>query len=262
MALVVAARNLPWFQEFMPQYLADMSWERFARLFVSYPVNFPLWYLRNLFLLALLSPLIYLFCRDRAGAIIWLVLLTVLWSHENIGTDIVSAESVLFFSLGAALAMHSVPLSKLQDFNAWLALALVWLAVNLVRSWVVFGPMPVEDAQTLALILFKISYLLGLWVVWFGYDFLVGEVPEQSPLWPWFGLSFYVFVAHQPLYNIVSENILGRIGHNDALHTANYGGAFVIYVFLPVVVIGGLSVLGALVRKQAPLVHRLLTGGR
>jgi hypothetical protein len=69
-------------------------------------------------------------------------------------------------------------------------------------------------------------------------------------------------VAHQPLYNIVSENILGRIGHNDALHTANYGGAFVIYVFLPVVVIGGLSVLGALVRKQAPLVHRLLTGGR
>src|SRR5262249_52765705 len=133
---------------------------------------------------------------------------------EKIGTDIVSAESVLFFSLGAAAALRSVPLSKLHDFNAWLAFAFVWLAVNLVRSWIVFGPMPEEEAQTWALILSKMSYLLGLWVVWFGYDFLVGDVPEHSPLWPWFGLSFYLFVAHQPLYNIFRENFLARLGHH------------------------------------------------
>jgi len=260
MALVVAARNLPWFREFMPQYLADMSWEQFARLFVTYPVNFPLWYLRNLFLLALLSPLIYLFCRDRAGAIVWLVLMTVLWSHEKIGTDIVSAESVLFFSLGAAAALRSVPLSKLHDFNAWLAFALVWLAVNLVRSWIVFGPMPEEEAQTWALILSKMSYLLGLWVVWFGYDFLVGDVPEHSPLWPWFGLSFYLFVAHQPLYNIFRENFLARLGHHGA--EVNYAAAFAVYLVLPAATIAGLSLVGALIRKNAPPLHRLLTGGR
>src|SRR5215472_14122650 len=104
------------------------------------------------------------------------------------------------------------------------------------------------------------SYLLGLWVVWFGYDFLVGDVPEHSPLWPWFGLSFYLFVAHQPLYNIFRENFLARLGHHGA--EVNYAAAFAVYLVLPAATIAGLSLVGALIRKNAPPLHRLLTGGR
>ena len=111
-ALVVAARHLQWSQEFMPQYLKEMTWEQFGRGFIFGPVSFQLWYLRELFLLALLSPLIYFICRNRTGAIIWLALLAVVWSHDNRGPEIFESEGLLFFSLGATLVFHKIPVQQ------------------------------------------------------------------------------------------------------------------------------------------------------
>src|SRR5882672_2758814 len=214
-AVVVAARNLQWFQEFMPQYLKEMTWEQFGSGFIFGPVSFQLWYLRDLFLLCLLSPIIYFICRHRTGAMIWLVLLVVAWSHDSSGPKILNGEGVLFFSLGAVFAIHSIQLRHYAHFGAWLGLVAVWLVLSLLRAWIAFDTVPM--AQTWLLILYKVCILMGLWVVWFGYDFLVGDVSEQSALWPWMTLSFYIFAAHQPLYNVLSDNVLARIGHHELL---------------------------------------------
>jgi hypothetical protein len=99
-------------------------------------------------------------------------------------------------------------------------------------------------------------------VVWFGYDFLVRDVSEGSPMWPWFRLSFYIFAGHQPIYNLLSDNILARIGHHELLKQVNPSGAFLVYLCLPIVTIIALSFLGMALKKKANPVHRLLTGGR
>jgi hypothetical protein len=75
-------------------------------------------------------------------------------------------------------------------------------------------------------------------------------------------VSFYIFVAHQPFYNIASDNILARIGHHEALKSVNPGGAFLVYLFLPAATIVMLSALGRTIRERAHPLHRLLTGGR
>jgi hypothetical protein len=259
-ALVVAARNLQWSQEFMPQYLKEMTWEQFGRGFIFGPVSFQLWYLRELFLLAMLSPLIYFVCRNRTGAIIWLALLAVVWSHDNRGPEIFESEGLLFFSLGATLVFHKIPVQQRPHFNVWLVMAIAWLGLNLVRASIAFDTEP--TVQTWLLILYKVCNLMGLWVVWFGYDFVVRDVSEESALWPWFTLSFYIFAAHQPLYNLLSDNILARIGHHELLKQVNPGGAFLVYLLLPIATIVCLSLLGALLRRYALPVHKLLTGGR
>jgi fucose 4-O-acetylase-like acetyltransferase len=259
-AVVVAARNLQLSQEFMPQYLKEMTWEQFASGFILGPVSFQLWYLRDLFLLCVLSPIIFFICRYRAGALIWLVLLLVVWSHDNSGPKILNAEGVLFFSFGAAIAIHKIRLWHPAHLSGWLAMAGVWLALSLLRAWIAFDTVPM--AQTWLLILYKVCVLIGLWVVWTGYDFLVGDVSEQSALWPWLTLSFYIFVMHQPLYNIVSDNILGRIGHHELLKQINPSGAFLVYLLLPIATVVFCSLLGMLIRAYAKPLHRVLTGGR
>jgi hypothetical protein len=208
----------------------------------------------------LLSPIIYFICRHRTGAMIWLVLLVVTWSHDNSGPKILNAEGVLFFSLGAVFAIHSIQLRHYAHFGAWLALVAVWLALSLLRAWIAFDTVPM--AQTWVLILYKVCILLGLWVVWFGYDFLVGDVSEQSAMWPWVTLSFYIFAAHQPLYNVLSDNILARIGHHELLKQTNPGGAFLVYLLLPIATIVFCSLLGVLIRKYVKPLHHVLTGGR
>jgi fucose 4-O-acetylase-like acetyltransferase len=259
-AVVLAARNLQWSQEFMPQYLKEMTWEQFAKGFIFGPVSFQLWYLRDLFLLTLLSPIIYFICRNRTGAIIWLAVLLVAWSHDNRGPDILAPESVLFFSLGAAIAFHGIPLQLRPHFQGWLVIAIAWVGLSLLRAWIAFDTVPM--AQTWVLLLYKVCSLMGIWVIWFGYDFLVGDVSEHSSLLPWATLSFYVFAAHQPIYNVLSDNILARIGHHELLKQTNPGGAFLVYLLLPIVAIVCLTLLGALLRRYTPPLHRLLTGGR
>jgi len=259
-AAVVAARNLQWSQELMPEYLKEMTWAQFASGFIFGPVSFQLWYLRDLFLLSLLSPIIFFICRPKMGAIIWLVLLVVAWSHDNSGPKILNGEGVLFFSLGAVFAIHKIHLRPPAHVGGWLAMAAVWLALSLLRAWIAFDTLPM--AQTWVLLLYKICILIGLWVVWIGDDFLVGDVSEQSALWPWFTLSFYIFAAHQPLYNIVSDNILGRIGHHELLKQTNPSGAFLVYLLLPIATIVFCSLLGVLIRTYAKPLHHVLTGGR
>jgi fucose 4-O-acetylase-like acetyltransferase len=259
-ALVLVARNSSWLREFMPQYLRDMTWQQFASGFLFSPVSFQLWYLRDLFVLALISPLIYAICRQRVNAVIWLVLLLVVWSHENAATPFLSAEDVLFFSLGSVLALHKIPLQRQPDFHSWLFMALAWLGLSALRAWIAFDT--VAEAQAWVFLLYKVCNLIGLWVVWFGYDFLVHDVSEESRWWPWFGVSFYIFAGHQPLYNLVSDNILARIGHHEALKSVNPGGAFLVYLLLPIATIVLLSILGMMLRNRAHPVHRLLTGGR
>jgi fucose 4-O-acetylase-like acetyltransferase len=259
-ALVVAARNISWLREFMPQYLRDMTWPQFASGFIFGPASFQLWYLRDLFVLALMSPLIYVICRRRIGAVIWLALLVALWSQENAPRPLLTAEGALFFSLGSILALHKLPLQRQPSFAAWLGAAGIWLALSALRAWMAFDTVP--DAQAWILLLYKVCNLMALWVIWRGYDFIVRDVPETSRWWPWFGVSFYIFVAHQPFYNIASDNILARIGHHEALKSVNPGGAFLVYLFLPAATIVMLSALGRTIRERAHPLHRLLTGGR
>ena len=49
----------------------------------------------------------------------------VAWSHDNRGPEILGPESVLFFSLGAAIAFHGIPLHLRPGAREWYA---AWLS--------------------------------------------------------------------------------------------------------------------------------------
>ena len=78
----------------------------FSRTLPGYPVNMPLWFIRDLMILVLISPLIWFLIQKTRG---WGILLMTVWwfpAHDKFFGF--GADSLFFFSLGALFAMKQV----------------------------------------------------------------------------------------------------------------------------------------------------------
>jgi surface polysaccharide O-acyltransferase-like enzyme len=78
----------------------------FSRSLPGYPVNMPLWFIRDLMILVLISPLIWFLLKKTRG---WGILLFTIWwfpAHDKFFGF--GADSLFFFSLGALFAMKQV----------------------------------------------------------------------------------------------------------------------------------------------------------
>lgn len=71
---------------------------------IYYPINLPLWYIRDLIVLCLFSPIIYKIC-DKFG---WFTIVALTVSYF-LGLHLLyfNLLGILFFSLGAFLAIHN-----------------------------------------------------------------------------------------------------------------------------------------------------------
>ena len=78
----------------------------FSRTLPGYPVNMPLWFIRDLMIMVLISPLIWFLIQKTRG---WGILLLAAWwfpaHYKFFGFG---ADSLFFFSLGALFAMKQV----------------------------------------------------------------------------------------------------------------------------------------------------------
>jgi surface polysaccharide O-acyltransferase-like enzyme len=214
------------------------------------PVPFQLWFIRDLMLYAALSPLIYL-VASRLGFTV-LIPLGLLWLL-NVRFVVMDNEGVLFFVLGAVLALRGIDLRPRAEL-CWLPLLLLpcWVALLAVKTGAAYVGGP------LLFPLHKISTLCGLFGIWFGYD-LVGERLNRCALLSWLTpFTFFIFAGHEPLLNWITNFTLTRMGDGgNGLRTL-----LVVYALAPLATIAVCIVTGALLRQFTPAVFSLLTGGR
>lgn len=209
--------------------------------------NRPLWYVRALFFLVLVSPLLAAFVR-RGGRLALLALLVVYWTVNPwsldapswwlgmtgrvFGTFVFSVEGLFYFSLGLYLRQHPVALSRGRATLLGL-LGLAVGAVGLVMS--VRGLPDYGYAKLLA-----IPFVLCLF--W-------GVVPDRRGPAALVGNTFAVYVMHPIL--IRSLNASG------VLPT----GAWT-FVLEWVIAVGVVFALAVLVQRHLPRVANWVYGGR
>lgn len=114
---------------FYPEvWIADSHNFFFAPL--SYPADGPFWFLRTLIVYVFLSPLFYFILRRFGTAVIVLLTLYYLSSH---GPRIVllNRDAIMFFTLGAYLALRGIDPSKLVLSCRKLCTAICWVYVGL-----------------------------------------------------------------------------------------------------------------------------------
>ena len=239
------------------QLLSELAPGELLTRWLLAPLPFQLWFLRNLLVLNLAYPLLR--AAVTRGPRIYFPIVGLIW-FLGLNLFVVGGEGLLFFGLGAWLALRG---RDVQARPRWLRLpvaAVAWVGAGAALTWLAFHPGAVSrdgpDPHTLTMLaLYRLSEAAGILTAWFGLD----ELMRRAMARPWFawltGFSFIIYVLHVPTVNYATELIFrfGRGVPHLALLT---------YLLLPLAIIGGAVLVGAALRRLVPEAYAVLTGGR
>lgn len=232
--------------------LADYHFIDYIRLFWdrgSYdngnfvPLLCPFWYIRNLFIMCLLSPLLYYIIRYVRE--MFLIIITAWWltTYDNAFIP----QTILFFSLGAYFSIHEINPLELTIKHKKLFLSLfVLFAISDIAMHTIAGTPINLQAHRLSLI-FNIPALLLL------ADLCISK-GYSSKLLP--NAAFIVFAVHYPIVVVLRKVCAARFSDaSDGVH---------ILLYFVCVIIATLLSLGIyqLLSRYMPKVKNVLSGNR
>lgn len=208
------------------------------------PEAYHFWFIRDLMLLMLLSPLIVVLLRYVAMpflGVVFFVWITATWPIYT--PDVVG---VLFFSLGSYLAMKGESLFLCDRYGKWFVL---------VYIPVLFADVIWYDAP-FNVCLHRCGIVIGLVAILFGSKFiLTNERLKNILLWLG-GSSFFVYAAHEPLLGIARTVAFQFLPFNWPYTV------LLIYLLVPLAVVAVLVVVHTVLGAYVPGVLRVVTGGR
>lgn len=211
----------------------------------TWPINIPLYFLRDLLLCLILSPLIAFAVLRYPRAVLALMLAYAVLPLPN---GIFLKKSILLgFSLGVAMALHRIDIKRVDRFAVPVVLAALAMALLLSAALYAYGPQfPVwlDMLRGLA----AIAGIFGAWAL----SALLIRTGAGQSLSRLGGLSFWIFCAHYPLL-VLFWMIWNRLGIDEYP---------LFYAASPVLTLAILVSTHALARRFAPALHAILTGRR
>ncbi len=223
-------------------------------------LNSPLWYLNDLMILALCTPLIYLFMKK-----LWYIALpaTMLLGIFEIGVISVRGIGIFAFSLGGFIAIkndmlqHYLAKLKAVKAPATIAFAVLWGGILLVKSWYLCT-LPSSVLQTgqytvLLKVLNNINIFVGITAVWLLYDLFALKRSFRKTRFAQYGMMLYVM--HHPIISILKKLLIMVLGSSVAMSLVCYFLAAIITIFCVIAV-------SALLKKYAKGFYGLISGGR
>lgn len=218
------------------------------------PPAFQLWYVQQLILFTILSPVIYILIKYTKAFI--LIPIAILWIFDL--NFILHSEALLFFMTGAALAVFCREDFMLQKesrpFTAGITAA--WILINLGRSFLAAGESAVPALKIVNIGLGKISCIVGIVSMWLLFDHIVKRIENKKGILLLTGHLFFIYALHEPLLHICYELALSNMsGAGTPTH-------FVLYLCLPVSIIAFSVIISMCVRKLCLPLHKVLTGNR
>jgi hypothetical protein len=205
------------------------------------PLVYPLWYVRDLLIFILLSPLLWSMLR-RIG---WWLLgpLAVLWLFDHWWWFQPALESTAFFIVGALCAVKPRTINWLLRQGPWWVGSYVLLQ-GLLWAWPEFLP-----------VLGKPTLLIGLLAICYGALLATQYQQLRQRLTFCAGSVFFIFASHEPLLTIVRKLAAKVLPATDTVQ-----GLF--YLVLPLVLTLLLYHCYQWLHRLAPCFCRLITGGR
>lgn len=239
-------------QDINEKSMEDDVWTDYLRLFWdrgSYdsgnfvPLLCPLWYIRNLMIMSIISPLLYYIIKYIREVFLFIV--AVWWMATPHNAFI--PQTILFFSLGAYFAILDINPLEVADKKRWGVLTLfAAFAIGDILSHVHIGTPINLQIHRLSLI-FNIPalFMLGAWCVRHGYTS------------KWLSnAAFIVFCIHYPI--VVGLRKICATQYSDASDIIH-----ILLYFVCVVISTALSLsVYQILNKYFPKVKNILSGNR
>jgi len=219
----------------------------FSKVFIV-PINPALWFLRDLFVLYLFSPVLYHINRNKYLSVLWSVILFYMWvSHINI-----HYECLFFVNIGCVIVMNydSFTKIKLGYKSIYVVCFILYILESLLLS-ILFSTGIITEENGIYLLILKTLIVAGVFstvlLVYRYSDFLCGTFLQYIMKY-----SFFIYLFHMLIIHIV-RNVGAYVLPNYPLMI--YG--FTIILTLTI------SVLSYnLIKKLFPSLLCLVLGGR
>lgn len=207
------------------------------------PLLCPLWYIRNLIIMSILSPLLYYSIRYIRELFLFIV--AVWWMTTPHNAFI--SQTILFFSLGAYFAIFNKnPLEAVgRNKGIFLTLFSVF-AIGDILSHVYIGtPINLQIHRISLIFNIPAFLLLGDWCVRQGY---------RSKYLP--NAAFIVFCAHYPIVIVIRKFSIATYSNaSDTVHILLYFACVVISTVLSISIY-------LVLNRYFPEVKKILSGNR
>jgi fucose 4-O-acetylase-like acetyltransferase len=210
------------------------------------PINYPLWFLRDLLVVFLVSPLFLIFFKEAPG--VGLVTFFCLWTGLSQGPYSHGGNMFAFY-LGGYLARCRLPLAGV----GWWQRAGSWAFCLLTAILVWHKPLGLTD-EAVRQFLFKANLVLGLVAFW---RFSAFAPIRDSWLLQRMGRhSFFVYLAHEPTISVLQTRLL------TVWRPAGSVQQIAFYFVSGLVTIIGLWLVAELLSRLAPAAYGFVTGAR
>jgi surface polysaccharide O-acyltransferase-like enzyme len=212
------------------------------------PRNFPLWFLRDLMLLVILSPIIFYFIKNHTK--LYFIVIVFLWfaiTQSPVEFSYYKTEPILFFSLGAYISLlnNSILSIKLND-RKLLLLFIIYFILLFSKTIII----TLYDINYL--FLHKFSILIGIVLFWFLLD---TNLTKNKLLLFLSKFTFLYYVFHEPGLKILKKSFYSILGKTPL-------SSIILYVLLPIFIISLLTILGIIMKKYIPKTTKIITGNR
>jgi fucose 4-O-acetylase-like acetyltransferase len=237
-------------------FVHQYRWYEILARWILVPLPYQLWFIRVLFVYNLAYPLIRRWLAGPTSKWMLFAIAALLW----LGTMnflLFEGEGLLFFSLGVWIQKTGFDIDKpgrWLDPRVW---GLVFVGAAASKTWLAFQGQPLlgDWLFPILTVLHKLTVGSGLIAAWFGCDALVGWCMARR----WFvwltAFSFIIYAVHAPWVAMLIDPTIRLLGSGP-------GDQMLAFVLLPPALIAFAVVLGAAMRKVAPGVYGVLTGGR
>jgi len=238
-------------QDFFTRTLIrDLSHYELFHALVLEPKNYPLWFLRDLIILVIVSPFIYYSIRKIKEWYFFIVIILWLFFHRdsNIALSLYKPDVLLFFSIGGYIALYRQKLLKVEISNVLFTFLLVSYIVLLLFD-TLFSLM-YGDNFFLETFLHKMIVVMGVLVIWF----LLDRV--RFPMIYFISnFTFLIYVIHEPLLTIYKKAFIYIFGQSSVV-------GLVTYLVVPLLIILTLIIIGYFMRKYMYSTSKIVLGNR
>ncbi len=244
-------QSLPYSQAyFKTTLIKDFNLEDYIFRIGVIPIPYQFWFIKDLFLIVLISPILYGF--TKLFKIHFLYFLIFLW-FIHFDYQFFQGSSILFFSVGVYLAVYKPRfLSYHIRTNYILPLLILWLLMLGIKTYFVLINCPYA---WLPAICHKLGILMGMLSLWLFIDKDRFRPAILSSLLYVSQFNFFLFASHEPLLSVFKKAGKALWGDTELM-------SFTSFLLMPSVVIIFCVQVGILLKKYGPRPYNLLTGGR
>ena len=207
------------------------------------PLLCPLWYIRNLLIMCIISPLLYYIIRYAREVFIVIIALWWMTTYNNAFIP----QTILFFSLGAYFSIFDINPLEITIRHRYLFLTLftIFAFGDIITHIAIGTPVNLQIHRMSLIFNIPTLFLLADWGVQHGYS--SKTLPNSA---------FIVFCVHYPIVVLLRKFCIGYFsGASDSIHVLLYFACVILSTMLSLMIYQILD-------EYFPKTKNLLSGNR